>query len=98
MERQAGAKLVQARVRARGYVQGVFFRASLRDRAEWERVSGWVRNTADGSVEAMLAGRLEAVERLIEWCREGPSGARVEGVDVTWEPEVTESGAFRVRG
>jgi acylphosphatase len=73
------------RVRARiaGVVQGVFYRASTRDRARALGVTGWVRNRADGSVELEAQGPIAAVERLLAWCRVGPPGARVTGVEVT---------------
>jgi acylphosphatase len=65
-----------------GRVQGVGFRYSLADRAEARGVAGWVRNCADGSVEAVLEGPLEAVESLVDWCRSGPRGARIERVEI----------------
>jgi acylphosphatase len=73
------------RVVVQGHVQGVFFRETLRRRAESASVTGWVRNTADGAVEAVLEGERDAVERLVESCREGPRGARVDWVDVVAE-------------
>ena len=73
------------RVVVRGHVQGVFFRETLRRRAASASVSGWVRNRPDGAVEAVLEGERDAVERLVEFCREGPRGARVDWVDVVAE-------------
>ena len=73
------------RVVVQGHVQGVFFRETLRRRAESASVAGWVRNRADGAVEAVLEGERDAVERLVEFCREGPRGARVDWVDVVAE-------------
>jgi acylphosphatase len=87
---------VRARVRIRGRVQGVFFRAELRDRARSLEVAGWVRNAPDGTVDAVLEGRRDAVETLLRWCERGPSGARVEGVDVSWEQPQGELG-FELR-
>ena len=86
----------RARVRVRGRVQGVFFRAETRDRAESLGVSGWVRNAADGSVEAVFEGPDERVEWLVDWCRRGPTGAEVGEVEVLAEQPVGETG-FRVR-
>lgn len=68
-----------------GHVQGVFFRDSVRRRALAAGVRGWVRNNADGTVEAVLEGEPEAVERLVSFCREGPRGARVERSEVVEE-------------
>jgi acylphosphatase len=66
------------RLLVRGHVQGVFFRDELKRRAEREGVAGWVANRDDGAVEALLEGEPEAVERLVDWAREGPPDARVE--------------------
>lgn len=71
------------RVRVSGDVQGVFFRASTRDRAQERDVSGWVRNDPEGTVTAVLEGAPEDVDALVEWMREGPPRAQVEQVDVT---------------
>jgi acylphosphatase len=73
-------------------VQGVFFRADLRDRARSLGIAGWVRNEPDGSVEASLEGEEERVDLLLSWCRRGPSGARVEEVDVAWQEPTGEDG------
>ena len=71
-----------------GHVQGVFFRETVRRRAVAAGVAGSARNLSDGTVEAVLEGEALAVERLIEFCREGPRGARVDWVDVaSEEPE-----------
>ena len=86
----------RARVRVHGRVQGVFFRADTRDRAVSLGLAGWVRNAADGSVEAVFEGDGRRVESMVEWCRRGPSGARVDEVEVSWEEPVGEQG-FAVR-
>jgi acylphosphatase len=76
------------RVTVQGHVQGVFFRETTRRRALADGVSGWVRNLPDGSVEAVVEGERDAVERLVGFMRDGPRGARVDWVDVvTEEPE-----------
>jgi acylphosphatase len=82
----------RAHVRVQGAVQGVFFRVETRDRARSLGVSGWVRNVQDGAVEAVFEGPEERVESMVEWCRRGPAGARVESVDVDWEDPVREEG------
>jgi len=66
----------------RGRVQGVFFREAMRLEAERLGVAGWVRNRADGTVEAVVQGAAEAVEAMIRWARRGPEDARVASVDV----------------
>jgi acylphosphatase len=73
------------RVVVQGHVQGVFFRETTRRRALAEGVAGWVRNQPDGTVEAVLEGERDAVERLVAFLREGPRGARVDWIDVVSE-------------
>jgi acylphosphatase len=65
-----------------GRVHGVFFRESMRLRAEQLKITGWVRNCADGTVEAIAQGDAFEVGRLIEWAQRGPDAARVEKVDI----------------
>jgi acylphosphatase len=65
-------------IRVNGRVQGVGFRYALREEAQCLGLSGWVRNCADGSVEALLQGEARAVEALVRWARRGPRAARVE--------------------
>lgn len=86
----------RVRVRIRGRVQGVFFRVETRARAESLGVTGWVRNAEDGSVEAAFQGDEERVDSMVEWCRRGPSGARVDDVEVEPEEPTGETG-FSVR-
>ena len=66
-----------------GEVQGVFFRDSCRRVAEEHGVTGSARNLAGGGVEVVAEGDGRAVEALLEWCRRGPEGARVESVEVS---------------
>jgi acylphosphatase len=86
----------RARVVVHGAVQGVFFRVETRDRARTLGIEGWVRNTADGSVEAVFEGEDERVESMVDWCGRGPRGARVDDVDVTWADPQGEDG-FSIR-
>jgi len=87
--------MIRRRVIVHGFVQGVFFRDTVRRRAVASGVSGWVRNNADGTVEAVFEGEGDEVERLVELCREGPRDSRVDRVDVVAEdPEGTTG--FRV--
>jgi acylphosphatase len=88
--------VTRRRVVVHGLVQGVFFRDTTRRQAVQRGVAGWVRNNPDGSVEAVFEGEDEAVERLVELCREGPRGAHVESVDVLREEPEGLSG-FEVR-
>jgi acylphosphatase len=65
-----------------GRVQGVWFRGSMAQAAQQLGVTGWVRNRADGSVEAMVAGTAEQVAMIMNWARRGPPNAAVEHVAV----------------
>lgn len=79
-----------------GRVQGVFFRDSVRRRAQSVGVAGWVCNRPDGTVEAVFEGPARAVDALVAFCRRGPARAEVERIDVEEERPVGERG-FSVR-
>jgi len=79
-----------------GRVQGVFFRAWTKERADQLGVTGWVRNCADGSVEALLEGNEPAVRKLVEQLHHGPPSAQVTQV-VVEEAAPQENGQFEVR-
>ena len=72
--------MITTQIRVSGRVQGVGYRDALHHEADRRGLTGWVRNRADGSVEALLQGAPEAVEALIAWAREGPRAARVTNV------------------
>ena len=80
----------------RGRVQGVWFRESCGREARARGVAGWVRNQADGRVEAVFEGAADAVEQMVVWCHEGPPRARVDAVETSAEEPVGDTG-FRVR-
>jgi acylphosphatase len=86
---------LRRRVVVHGLVQGVFFRDTVRRRADAGGVAGWVRNNRDGTVEAVFEGEAGAVERLVDFCRRGPRGALVERVEV-YEEEPEALAGFRV--
>ncbi len=79
-----------------GHVQGVFYRAWLRDEADRIGVTGWVRNCPDGRVEAHVEGEAAAVEQIVERLRQGPSSAQVDAVRL-WDVEPCEFDGFEVR-
>jgi acylphosphatase len=81
----------------KGRVQGVFFRAETRNRAQQLGLAGWVRNNADGTVEAAFEGEPDKVESMLEWCRRGPAHAYVDDVEIAWEDPQGEQ-EFAVRG
>lgn len=86
---------VRAHVVVHGIVQGVYFRSSTKRQADALGLDGWVRNRADGSVEAVFEGASDAVARMLAWCRVGPPHAQVEDVEVAWEAPAGERG-FRI--
>jgi acylphosphatase len=88
--------IVRRHLVVRGRVQGVWFRESARRRASELGVGGWVRNRGDGAVEAELEGDAEAVAVLVDWFGRGPSGARVESIEVEERDAAGETG-FAVR-
>jgi acylphosphatase len=88
---------VRAHVFVSGDVQGVSFRAATVDEARRLGVNGWVRNLADGRVEAEAEGERAKVEALVRWCGRGPPAARVGGVRVEWRTYTGELGPFSVR-
>lgn len=87
-------KRVRARITVEGIVQGVFFRANTVDVATRHGVCGFVLNKPDGSVEAVLEGAEDGVNKVIEWCRVGPPRARVDKVSVSWEEFKNEFDGF----
>jgi acylphosphatase len=88
--------VVRRRLTVHGRVQGVFFRDSTRERANAHGVGGWARNMPDGSVEVVLEGEPEAVERVVRFLETGPPHADVERIDVREEDPEGLSG-FSIR-
>ena len=80
-----------------GRVQGVYFRDSTRQEAEKLGLTGWVRNTEEGSVEAVFEGDSGAVNQMVEWCKSGPSSADVEDVSIERETPSGDLSGFEVR-
>ncbi len=87
---------VRTHVYVSGHVQGVFYRASTREKARTEGIDGWVKNRTDGRVEAVFEGPKPAVEVMIEWCKTGSRAASVEAVERTTE-EPTGLEGFEIR-
>jgi acylphosphatase len=85
----------RVRVVVSGDVQGVGFRWYTREEAMGRGVAGSVRNLPDGKVEAVFEGDARAVDAMVEWCRSGPTWARVDSVEVHKEPHRGEPG-FRI--
>lgn len=87
---------MQAHAIIQGRVQGVFFRMETRRAARRYGVAGWVRNLPDGTVEAVFEGTRDQVEQVLEWCRQGPPLARVDGVEVKWQSAAGGFSAFNI--
>ena len=88
---------IRAHVFVKGKVQGVFFRANTRNKAQELGITGWVRNLPDGRVEAIFEGEKQKVEEIIEWTKRGSPIARVEGVEVEFEEYKGEFNDFEIR-
>ncbi len=82
--------------RVSGLVQGVFFRASTRQQAMALGLTGWVRNLADGRVEALACGEKAQLDLLEQWLGKGPELAKVDSVEVTAEDYTPYTG-FEIR-
>lgn len=87
---------VRVKLLITGEVQGVFFRASALEQAQSLRVTGWVQNLPDGSVELVAEGPKYALDELIAWCKQGPPDAKVSEVFITWGDFVDEFKTFLV--
>lgn len=78
-----------------GRVQGIFFRRNTKKIADKLELKGWVRNT-DDSVEVVAEGKDSALDRLIEWCKKGPMGSRVDKVKIKEEKSKGEFKDFSI--
>jgi acylphosphatase len=83
-------------IRVSGRVQGVYFRASTKEKADELGISGWVKNERDGSVYIEAQAAEAALEKFIEWCKRGPSHAKVETFDLR-EIESKSFSGFEIR-
>jgi len=90
-------KKLRAEVLIRGRVQGVWFRGTTREMARSLGLTGYVRNTPDGCVEAVFEGPENQVRRAVTWCHRGPRLAQVTSVDVTWKESTGQYGDFLIR-
>ncbi|MEQ9426114.1 MAG: acylphosphatase [Cyclobacteriaceae bacterium] len=83
-------------VRVTGRVQGVFYRASTKTKAQTLGLKGWVKNEQDGSVKMQIEGDEDKINQMIDWCHQGPSQASVDKVEVVDE-ELRGYETFEVR-
>jgi len=79
-----------------GRVQGVWFRANTQKKAKTLDLKGWVKNRPDGRVEAVFEGEKEQIDHIIEWCKKGPSFARVDDVQIQWETPIGDFTTFTI--
>ncbi len=82
-----------------GRVQGVCFRACAQEEAIGLGLKGWVRNLATGQVEGVFEApetEQASIERMIAWCHQGPSDARVSSVKIDWEKSETPFPDFKI--
>jgi acylphosphatase len=87
----------RAHVFISGRVQGVFFRSETKYEAKKLGVTGWIRNTPDGKVEAVVEGDEKNVKEIIDFCKRGPPGARVTDTHVVWQDYTGEFKDFEIR-
>ena len=80
-----------------GSVQGVSFRYFTYHEALKHGLRGWVRNLADGRVEAVFEGEKERVEQVLEWFQNGPPAAKVENIEVDWDEPSESLNGFNVK-
>ena len=87
----------RAHITISGIVQGVFFRSTSRHQAMRLGLGGWAKNRRDGKVEIVVEVENEAIADFIQWCYQGPPGARVDDMDLAWEEYTGEFKAFSIR-
>lgn len=80
-----------------GRVQGVWFRANTKNKAEQLGITGWVRNTDDGKVEALFEGEDDNIKEILEWCKHGPTMAKVTDVRVKKNFDQDEYNSFSIK-
>jgi len=90
-------KKVRVHIFVSGRVQGVFFRSQTKEKARELGLTGWVRNSEDGRVEAVFEGEEEKVKEIVEWAKKGPALARVNGIEILWEDYKGEFDDFEKR-
>lgn len=86
----------RAHIYVSGKVQGVYFRQTTSEQAQSHGVCGWVKNLADGRVEAVFEGEEAAVKAIVNFCSKGPKGASVSNMVTSWEPFKEEFENFEI--
>ena len=93
---EARTKDAQAMILVSGLVQGVYFRANTQKQALQLGLNGYAKNLADGRVEVLARGEQANIEKLIAWCHQGPSAARVSQVQVQWQSAGFQQPDFQI--
>ncbi len=88
----------EVKLKIYGKVQGVFYRASTKNKANELGIKGWVKNESDGSVTVLAQGNEDQLLKLIEWCKVGPDFARVKKVVETWDEPEEKFSNFNIIG
>jgi len=94
----AGPDMASLRAVVQGRVQGVYFRAFVRQHATALGLTGYARNLRDGgAVEVRAEGKQEQLEKLVSHLHLGPPGARVEKVEIEWAAPIGGFSRFEIR-
>ena len=88
---------VRAHIIFSGFVQGVFFRANTRKKAKELEVTGWIKNSPSGKVEAVFEGERDRIQKIIEWAKKGPQGAQVDDLELDWQEYRDEFNNFEIK-
>ncbi len=80
-----------------GRVQGVWFRSSIKNKAEQLGIKGWVKNTFDGDVEAVFEGEENKINEILDWCHQGPPLSKVENIDITKQSVLDDYDQFSIK-
>ena len=80
-----------------GRVQGVWFRANTKQKAEQLGITGWVRNTSDGRVEAIFEGEENHIKEMLEWCHHGPPLAKINNVEIIEQNPTNGFNGFSIK-
>ncbi len=89
--------MIRVHLTISGKVQGVFFRAHTREKAEELGVTGWVANEADGTVSVVAEGPENKINNFVDWCHSGPSTSEVKKVKIDKVDYMDEFSRFSIR-
>ncbi|MHA2251874.1 MAG: acylphosphatase [Candidatus Kariarchaeaceae archaeon] len=87
----------RANFHIKGQVQGVFFRVNAKEMASSLSVTGWIKNNSDGSVSGVAEGPKDLVSKFLDWCKKGPSQAKISSLDHDWVDYKGEFSRFEIK-